>query len=367
MGTVSAGLQEPIFPSLKALSLIRGMEALGVDADRLLASSGLTAEGLARPSARISLAQLSMLYANALAASPTPDLGLRLGALMSPTDYGPYGYAIMTAETFGAGLDHMSEFLELETPAARLSVEHDVAPGLFAIRCDFALEDKRIQRFTTELYLAMVFFFAKELHGRDFRFAQVQVEYDAPAHRAAYEELFECPCHFGAPRNGAIIPRQKLLEPMLRSNPVTYALMREQCEEAVRWIRSRRQLTFQIAQLIESDARRFSAIPAVARELGVSVRSLRRQLEGEGSSYKRILEQVRLNLAVRLLREQGLGAEEVAWRLGYSKASNFRVAFKRWTGQTIRGFLEQSQKDRPAPALAAIQTKLAPAQVATGP
>ncbi|MEM9723838.1 MAG: AraC family transcriptional regulator [Pseudomonadota bacterium] len=336
------GLTERVYPPFKALSLLRGMAALGEATDALVddlsAGSDLTLKTIEHPSARISLAQLQSLYA-AAAAPGSPDLALRLGATMSPTDYGPYGYAIMTASTFGEGLRFMEEFIELETPAAQLSVEFNAAPARHAIRCDDAMGDPTVSAFITELYLAMVFTFAKELHGPAFRFDEIQTRRPRPGHAGAYGDLFECPCRFEMDRDAMLFPAALWDAPMRRSNPVTHALMRAQCEEAAATLRGARRLSGRVAALIAEDPRRFRAIAAAADALGLSARTLQRRLEAEGASFTELSAQARIELAMRILRRREASVDDVAWRLGYSSTANFRTAFKRRTGLTIRGFL----------------------------
>jgi AraC-like DNA-binding protein len=62
-------------------------------------------------------------------------------------------------------------------------------------------------------------------------------------------------------------------------------------------------------------------------------RALRRRLEAEGASYRDLLADVRMRLAVEYLRKTQMTNEEIARRIGYSDAANFRHAFARWTGK----------------------------------
>jgi AraC-like DNA-binding protein len=73
---------------------------------------------------------------------------------------------------------------------------------------------------------------------------------------------------------------------------------------------------------------------AVADRLGVSERTLRRRLAGEGTSYQRLLDEVRASLADELIGTGRLSVEEIAVRLGYAEASSFIAAHRRWTGET---------------------------------
>ena len=63
-------------------------------------------------------------------------------------------------------------------------------------------------------------------------------------------------------------------------------------------------------------------------------RTLRRRLEAQGTSYRLILAEVRRRLAIEYLRKTRMTTEEIASRLGYSEAANFRHAFARWTGKS---------------------------------
>ena len=66
----------------------------------------------------------------------------------------------------------------------------------------------------------------------------------------------------------------------------------------------------------------------------MSTRSFTRNLAEEGTTFGEIREQLRLHLASRYLAENRMPAQQIAWLLGYSEASAFIYAYKRWTGTT---------------------------------
>jgi AraC-like DNA-binding protein len=57
---------------------------------------------------------------------------------------------------------------------------------------------------------------------------------------------------------------------------------------------------------------------------------MRRRLSELGTSYQRILDDVRRELAIEYLRTTNLTVQEIAELLGYSEVTNFRRAFMRW-------------------------------------
>jgi AraC-like DNA-binding protein len=76
----------------------------------------------------------------------------------------------------------------------------------------------------------------------------------------------------------------------------------------------------------------------IASRLALSERTLRRRLHALGTSYNKILQDVRSSTAQEWLRHSNLTMESIAWRLGYTETANFRHAFKRWTGQSPQAF-----------------------------
>ncbi|MGM0555598.1 MAG: helix-turn-helix transcriptional regulator [Myxococcota bacterium] len=86
-------------------------------------------------------------------------------------------------------------------------------------------------------------------------------------------------------------------------------------------------------------------IEAVARDLGVSVRALQRELGAAGTSFSEIAEERRKNLAMVLLALPWMGFGEVAERLNYAQVSSFNRAVARWTDRTPSQLREELLDD----------------------
>jgi AraC-like DNA-binding protein len=83
------------------------------------------------------------------------------------------------------------------------------------------------------------------------------------------------------------------------------------------------------SQLASGSARK----GAIARELGLSPRTLDRALARRGTSFRLLVDDVRRELAERCLREGRSSLGEIARSLGYADPANFTRAFRRWAGQ----------------------------------
>ena len=122
------------------------------------------------------------------------------------------------------------------------------------------------------------------------------------------------------------------------ADPITNAMAREMCEKSLAEVNQAEGVAADIRRILVEHPGRFPSIEAMADELKLNPRTLRRKLDSEETSYREILAEVRMRLAIGYLRETGMTNEEIASRLGYSDAANFRHAFVRWTGKNPSDF-----------------------------
>jgi AraC-like DNA-binding protein len=71
---------------------------------------------------------------------------------------------------------------------------------------------------------------------------------------------------------------------------------------------------------------------SVAECLGISARSLRRQLAKEGLTYRQLIDHYRFETARRLIETTDRSLIDIACQLGYTEAASFTRAFRRWAG-----------------------------------
>ena len=103
----------------------------------------------------------------------------------------------------------------------------------------------------------------------------------------------------------------------------------------------------QVRDLLLRDPSRMPGQEQVAAALDVSVRTLRRQLDAEGTSFRAVVDQTREDLAEELLATAGCTVAQVARRLGYAEASSFVHAFRRWKGVSPRRWAREASLASP--------------------
>ena len=111
-------------------------------------------------------------------------------------------------------------------------------------------------------------------------------------------------------------------------------MYRQLTEQAEKYLRSLYQqdniageLKRKLADLL---ARGEANADSACRALRLSRRTLQRRLKAEKTSFQKILNEVRAELAVNYLEDARLKSLEIAMLLGYSSLSSFTTAFKSW-------------------------------------
>jgi AraC-like DNA-binding protein len=78
--------------------------------------------------------------------------------------------------------------------------------------------------------------------------------------------------------------------------------------------------------------------PKIATMLGMSERTLQRRLAAEGTSFERLLDDTRRELAQHYLGQSNISLADIAYLLGFSDQSSFFRAARRWFGNSPRGY-----------------------------
>lgn len=308
-------------------------EEHGLPRAALLAAAGVTEAQLADPEAEIAAEQEVRLVA-ALAAALPGDAGLVAGGRYRLATYGIWGFALLSSRTLRAGHEVAMRFLDLTYALTRISAAEEQGElRLFFDDLDLV---EPVRRFVLLRDSTAALQLWRESLGRPVVPRRVELRLPAPADPAPYAAAFGVLPRFATPRSTVVFDAALLDQPLPQAAPLTAASCEAQCRELLERRVSRRGLSGQVRDLLLRSPQRMAGQEEVAAELHVSVRTLRRRLAEEGTSFRAVLDQTRRHLAEELLVTVGLSVEEVAERVGYSEASAFVHAFQRWTGDSPR-------------------------------
>ena len=162
----------------------------------------------------------------------------------------------------------------------------------------------------------------------------VEAPYPAPPHSDRYRAVFGSSVQFDCPQGAVSFPAALLATPLPSSNPALKRLYEEECARLLADLEEAGSTTEQTLRLLRKFEGQYPQMPKIARMLNLSPRTYRRRLAGEGQSFQELLDQVRAEHATRYLQNSRLPLASIADRVGFNDASNFRRAYRRWTGQT---------------------------------
>jgi len=157
-----------------------------------------------------------------------------------------------------------------------------------------------------------------------------------PAFMAGIRHFFPCPVSYEQPLNAVTFSARHLEAELIRSE----AELEEFLKLAPYYLviephASPKSVTCRIREILGHDFREeLPSFEELTGLLNMSARTLRRRLEKEGTSYQRIKDNARRDVAISLLSHEGKTVSEVAEQVGFSDPSAFHRSFKKWTGQS---------------------------------
>ena len=333
---MASGYYEKLYPTTKLEPLVLLLKDRGAPLTAL-ASAGLTETEIASPSTRISIDQVLQVYAEVLRQMSEPDLAFQTGQRFHVTTYGMYGFAMLSSDSLRRALRFAVDYHQLSTPLADCRFIEDGADGpAWDIRpIPHPMLFGPLYEFVVELYLGIFCSLHGELTGGPYRPAFVRLTYTP---RSAPGGV---PVHRG-PENRLPLDPTSLDRPARLRSPAVNRMLVDICNTELEQLKRRTGVAGQVRELLMENACRPLDIWAAAARLNMSERSLRRRLTEEGVSLSELKDELRLQLAIELLRDTRLTMEDIAESLAFSDAASFRRAFRRWTGEA-----PQDYRDRP--------------------
>ncbi|WP_083874626.1 AraC family transcriptional regulator [Nocardia paucivorans] len=268
-----------------------------------------------------------------------PGLGLSAGRRYHLATHGIWAFAVMTSRTVREAVRIGIEHMDIAYSFARWRLQETAGDGTLTL--DYSLVPVELRQFLLERDLAELITLDRELFGAAVPPTTVELACPAPDYAELFTELLGAPPVFDAPITRLTLAREILELPMPQANPHVAAIARQQAADIMQRRRRRDGTAARVRACLLTRGVT-AAQEEIAADLRMSVRTLRRRLEAEGTSYRDLVAETRHLLAEELLT-LGTTVDEVARRLGYADASAFTHAFTRWTGTTPGRFARSTR------------------------
>ena len=307
-------------------------EACGLKREAFLAELGVEPAVLEDRDNRLPVETFARAWT--LMSARLPDRVLALDWITSwkITDAGVLGYVVLQLQTIEEAMLAATRYAHLvnqgaqarlrkSSPTSRMGFE--LAPILVATQ------------HVAETMMASLVLFLRGVVGQEFNPLAVRFPHGASSRTPTLERYFGAPVLHEAGETSIEVPTEVLARPLPNADPVLGAYLRKQADLLVERVAAPKAVSRECARRIAE--RLGSGEPsqtAIARQRGLSERTLQRRLAAAGATFNGLLGEARRTIAMSYLADRKLAAYEVSFLLGYREPATFFRAFKRWTGKT---------------------------------
>ena len=316
---------EANLPAIHILHIIDVVKRWNVTAESVLEGTGLVPESLAIPDLKLPISTHVTVIDRARKLTNQPALGIIVGLEMKASWHGFLGFAAMSAETLGDALELASKFAPTRTSAIELELARDGDTASLIIYEKTDLGSAR-----DALLFSLVVGFAQigsSLVGH-MPEGHTEFSFPEPDYFGPFREMVAGSVEFSRPVTRLDFEASILERPMPWADAGALALARRQCEAQLEAIAKDSDVVTQVRDRIGTLERE-----AIAKELGMSPRTLKRRLADAGTTFSELVAIKRSNEAMKLLKTDR-SIDAVADELGYADRQSFSRAFRRWTGMT---------------------------------
>ncbi len=319
----------------------------GAERDFLLADSGLTEDDLSDQDNRIPVAAYQVMIGAAIRQTGDTALLLRHTFETRLETMSVVGQIVHSSASLRHSLEQLNRYLHLmgdvELPPGVERFELlRTADGLWIV--DHLVLPPEMSFWSEVSFARFISEFRRSFPEATFEIG-MEVTFPPPAHVNQYPELFRVPVQFNARRNALQIDPvwdspDTEFEP---GNAYAFGIFTRHADEMLAKLQADTSIRAQIeAQILPKMHEGSISMDKVAHDIAMSRQTLYRRLKDEGVTFAEIHDDLRQRMAVEYLEGQKVTVNETAYLLGFSEASSFVRAFKRWTGLSPTAYLNQA-------------------------
>lgn len=313
---------------------------LGGDPASLLARVGLPEDSMRRPDLLVPVATLCQLLNICAEELHCADFGLRLASMQGMRMLGAVGQLLGDTDLESA-LAVTQRYMALHNQAEhwRMRVEGNL---LVAERYDH-FEGPIDARQYRELSMAACYRLMQDLAGLDVRPRTVMFRQEPVADPQRHRDFFYTEVLFGQERDCLLFDAEIARRPVCPPGPGLLRYFEEFTRQLLAGQRDSVACQVETLVLQTLGAQRHS-LAQVARLMGVPARTLQRRLSAEGTSFKQLVQDARMQTARWHLRASSIDINLLSATLGYTDISAFSKAFRAVHGKSPLQWRKQQRE-----------------------
>jgi AraC-like DNA-binding protein len=325
---------------LTARPVVFALEQRGIDPGPVLRTSHLSREALASHENRLPAQTVQRLWEAAAIACRDRSFGVHVAEALPPGALDLYDYLISTAANVGEGLARVADYGRVidDRATLRLAVEPRGARLVSTVPTPALQYDE----FAVTLLLVRT----RQASGVDWSPERLAVQHERPGDDGELARVFGCPVTCGAPQTELRFKRSVLALPHLHADSRLATILARYASQLRDRLPPKSSLVARASHAIANRiAQGLPSLATTARVLAMPERTLQRRLSDHGVTHSSLVDEVRRSLALKQIGDAGVTITEISYRLHFADPTAFYRAFKRWTGQSPRGYRDRLFSD----------------------
>ncbi len=332
----------PELPGTYINLIVETIKRWDVSGDQLLEESGITLGQLEKPYWYVEFNILNQLIERAIELCKEPALAGYLALNMTASCYGSVGMAAIVSSNLREALKILEHFIGSRCKVFKPELKQENNDAYWSIHQPvdaFQLSSN------ANIFLLVGFVqIARKLTGLS-HLGKVELQMPEPIGFAEISHQLAVTCLFNQKRNCWIFPKDYLAQPVLTADPMLAPLLNAQCKRDIEKLKLKSGWKGRVKQvaeklLLDGEVDTLK-VGQVAQIMNMSERTLQRYLALDHTSFTILVDSLKKKHAQKLLAQNNMSIEKVAFMLGYAETSHFTRAFKRWMGVTPKYFQTQ--------------------------
>lgn len=330
-----SGINDAVIPTYFPRILFRELIEDGISEEYLFKEVGFSFEDLLNDDYRISFQQLKHLITYAITVSEDEHLGWRFAQRINITALDVLGYAIMSSNNVESAIVTLTNFLAIRAPSFNIELvepKSNEEPRELIVKERF--DFKEIRYFMISCVIGAFDNVFRFLTQENNIISKVEIACVEPHDWDQQSKKIHYPIIFSSDETRIFIEPSFINNALPTANPDTEQSTQLICKKILAEVENQSGTVHLVSKYITNSPHSFPSLTETANSLNMSPRTLRRKLQESGTTFQKILDEVRTKVAKELLINKNKSISEVAFELGFQDTSNFNRAFKSWTGMS---------------------------------
>jgi AraC-like DNA-binding protein len=310
-------------------TLWRTLESYGVDPRVVIDESDYMPGREGRAHFRLSFDDYDRLRAEAVDLVGDPAIGLRSADHIHPSHFGALGYAWLASSSLLDGFHRLRRYGRMFNDRETWQIDESSDEVVVALQISAPV---RRPDEVADSFISGLTALSRLNYGQQFNPDRVALTRRIPEDPSPWFSFFRCPLDFGADANRLVLSMAKASKALSGSDPQLVVLHEGVIERYLASLDHGDVVNRARVEIVDQLPSGTLTEDSVANALAMTKRTLHRKLQEHGETFRSLLEGVRRSLVIGYLGDPDLTLTEIAFLLGYTDASSFSRAFRRWFG-----------------------------------